>query len=94
MVIAEIRDAEAPAFLSTCSNGHYAPLTTIHASSPEGALGRITSLAHRHGCQDAQTADFYSGKFNFVEMRREPKPHVTRVSLGTTLHQLKCDRVP
>lgn len=84
MVIAEIRDGEAPAFLSTCANGHNAPLATIHASSPAGALSRIANLAHRHGCTMSQSSEFCAGKFNFVGMKREPSPHAAMVCLGNT----------
>lgn len=45
IVVGEVRGGEALDMLSAMTTGHDGGLTTVHANSPRGALGRIETLA-------------------------------------------------
>jgi len=45
IVVGEVRGAEALVALRAMGSGHAGSMLTIHASSAESALGRLTSLA-------------------------------------------------
>ncbi len=47
IILGEVRGAEARTLLDAMNTGHDGTLATIHASSPEGALRRLASLAQR-----------------------------------------------
>src|SRR5207237_7270765 len=47
IILGEVRGAEARTLLDAMNTGHRGTLTTIHASSTEGALRRIAALAFR-----------------------------------------------
>src|SRR5262249_45453971 len=47
IILGEVRGAEARTLLDAMNTGHDGTLTTIHASSPDGALRRLASLAQR-----------------------------------------------
>lgn len=47
IILGEIRGPEARTLLDAMNTGHDGTLTTIHASSPKGALRRIAALATR-----------------------------------------------
>lgn len=47
IILGEVRGAEARTLLDAMNTGHDGTLTTIHASSTEGALHRLASLAQR-----------------------------------------------
>jgi len=47
IILGEVRGAEARTLLDAMNTGHEGTLTTIHASSAEGALRRIAALAVR-----------------------------------------------
>jgi pilus assembly protein CpaF len=51
IILGEIRGPEARTLLDAMNTGHDGTLTTIHASSPEGALRRIAALATRSSGQ-------------------------------------------
>lgn len=47
IILGEVRGAEARTLLDAMNTGHDGTLTTVHASSTEGALRRVASLAAR-----------------------------------------------
>lgn len=47
MVVGEVRGGEALDMLEAMATGHAGSLTTVHASSPVGALRRLEGLAHQ-----------------------------------------------
>ena len=47
IILGEIRGVEARTLLDAMNTGHNGTFTTIHASSPEGALRRLAALASR-----------------------------------------------
>ncbi len=51
IVVGEVRGGEALDMLSALNTGHDGGLTTVHANSPAGALGRIETLALMAGVE-------------------------------------------
>lgn len=51
IVVGEVRGGEALDMLSAMNTGHDGGLTTVHANSPVGALGRIETLALMAGVE-------------------------------------------
>ncbi len=47
IILGEVRGGEARTLLDAMNTGHDGTLTTVHASSPAGALSRLASLAAR-----------------------------------------------
>src|SRR5258708_3073295 len=47
IILGEVRGPEARTLLDAMNTGHDGTLTTIHASSTEGAIGRLAALAVR-----------------------------------------------
>jgi pilus assembly protein CpaF len=46
IVVGEVRGEEAIDMLDAMTTGHAGSLSTVHAGSPQGALDRLTALAH------------------------------------------------
>lgn len=49
IIMGEIRGAEALSFLRAVNTGHPGSITTIHASSPEGAIEQLAMIAGQSG---------------------------------------------
>lgn len=51
IILGEVRGPEARTLLDAMNTGHEGTLTTVHASSPDGALRRLATLAARASAQ-------------------------------------------
>ncbi|MBI4897946.1 MAG: CpaF family protein [Actinobacteria bacterium] len=75
IVVGEVRGGEALDMLSALNTGHDGGLTTVHANSPAGALGRIETLALMAGVE-----------IPYVAVRR-----MTGAALDLVVHQSRVE---
>jgi len=76
IILGEVRGAEARTLLDAMNTGHDGTLTTIHASSPAGALRRLAALAMRT-----------SGQITVRDAEEE-----VRISIGVVLQIARLGR--
>lgn len=67
IVIGEIRDATALDLLNAANTGHDGSLTTLHASTVDGAMDRVVNLVLESGESDAtQALSLLANGFDFI----------------------------
>jgi type IV secretion system protein VirB11 len=68
IILGELRGREAATFLRAVNTGHPGSLTTVHASSPEGALDQIALMVMQAGMtlSRRETVDYVSSLVDVV----------------------------
>lgn len=69
LILGEVRGGEAYDLLQALNTGHGGSLTTIHANSPEDALGRLLDLA-REAVPGLSPATIFRARFLVVQLGR------------------------
>lgn len=80
--IGEVRGIEARTLVDAMNTGHRGTLSTVHVSSPQGAIRRIAVLASR-GSQQLTLAEAEEETRAYVDSRGPTSSSVTRVSFGS-----------
>lgn len=92
LIVGELRGNETVTFLRAINTGHPGSLSTVHASSPDGAFEQIALMCMQAGLGLSRTETIHYAKSMIdivVQMdRRAGLRQITNVSLRTSAHEV------